>query len=140
MYAFAYAYQVNCTFVFSSFLHVCVYLCVFAVERVRLSEQRAPRANLTQIILILTAFFSVPPSNSTLKASFGAAFPSDTFSVFSRTVWLCFCRYFLLFSLSSSHHSGVSPHIYCLFDFPGAFPVSFSRFSARSLLVPRLLL
>lgn len=126
--------------VYSSIYFMYASTCVFAVERLHLPEQRAPRANCTQIILILTAFFLFPPSNSTLKASFGTAFTSDTFSAFSRTVWRCFRRYFLLFSLSSSHRSDVFPHILCLFDFPGTLLVSFSRFSAHSVLVPRLLL
>lgn len=102
-------------------LHVCIYLCVCSS-------------------LISNRFSSVSPFNGALKTIFGFyAFTSDTFSAFSRTVWLFFHCYFLKFSFSSSHRSVVSPHILCLFDFPGAFPVSFSRFSAHSLLVPRLL-
>lgn len=67
---------------------------------------------------------------------------SDTFSAFSRTAWLFSLCYFLLFPLLPSHRNNGSPLIFCLFDFPSASPLSFSctRFSAHSLLVPRLLL
>lgn len=68
---------------------------------------------LHNLILIFfnCLFFSVSPSNGALKASFGNAFTSDTFSAFSRTVWLLFRPLLpFIFPLILSSQRRLSPH------------------------------
>lgn len=122
-------HQCECMW-FCLWISVCIVAFIACVRR-PMSEFTArrrslPEPTLHKLILILKGDFLLPPTNSMLQASFWPFFfTSDTFSAFSRTVWLFSLCYFLLFSLSSSHRSDVSPLIFCLFDFPQCSPFLF---------------
>lgn len=139
-------HQCECTW-FCLCVSVCIIVFIACVHW-PMSEFTArssllPEPTLHKLILILKGDFLLPPANSTLKASFWPFFLRATPSLLSPEPYGSFSSVTSFYFPCHPLIAAMSlPSSFAFLTFPVLSPLSFSctRFSAHSLLVPRLLL